>query len=107
AQVAALVAAACRQDMAMLGRALEDPLIEPVRAGLIPGFPAVKAAALQAGAIGSSIAGSGPSVFAFVVGGKKAAADVAGAMQEAFAAADVKSRSWIGAIAARGASVVE
>ena len=63
--VAALVAALYRGDLPLLGRSIDDRIIEPLRATLIPGFAAVKDAALDAGALGCSIAGSGPSVFAF------------------------------------------
>ena len=50
--VAALVAALASGDLALLGRSIQDRLVEPVRAPLIPGFHAVKDAALQAGALG-------------------------------------------------------
>ena len=63
--VAALVAALYRGDLPLLGRSIDDRIIEPLRATLIPGFGAVKNAAFGAGALGCSIAGSGPSVFAF------------------------------------------
>ena len=63
--VAALVAALYRGDLPLLGRSIDDRIIEPLRATLIPGFAEVKRAACGAGALGCSIAGSGPSVFAF------------------------------------------
>jgi homoserine kinase len=62
--LAALVAALYNGDLGLLGRSLQDVVAEPVRSVLIPGFAAVKAAALAAGALGCSISGSGPSVFA-------------------------------------------
>jgi homoserine kinase len=62
--VAALVAAIYRDDVALMGRALQDKVIEPVRAALIPGFYEAKSAALSTGALGCSISGSGPSLFA-------------------------------------------
>ena len=81
--VAALVAALYRGDLPLLGRSIDDRIIEPLRATLIPGFAAVKQAALDAGALGCSIAGSGPSVFAFA--DEDAAAQRIGAeMQAAF-----------------------
>jgi homoserine kinase len=64
AQVAAIVAAAATGDAALFGRALDDRLAEPVRAPLLPGFTAAKRAALDAGALGCSISGSGPTAFA-------------------------------------------
>jgi homoserine kinase len=64
ANVAAMVAAFYEEDLALLGRALTDQIAEPARAGLIPGFAEAKAAALDAGALGASISGAGPTTFA-------------------------------------------
>ena len=60
----AFVGALYRGDLQLVGRCISDQLVEPIRARLIPGFFAVKEAALAAGALGCSISGSGPSVFA-------------------------------------------
>jgi homoserine kinase len=76
AQVASLVAAAARDDVALFGRAIDDRIAEPARVGLLPGFAAAKRAALRAGALGCSISGSGPTLFA--VAGSRAAARRAG-----------------------------
>ncbi len=54
-----------RGDATMVRSGLRDTLVEPRRAPLIPGFAAVKQAALEAGAMGASISGAGPSVFAW------------------------------------------
>jgi homoserine kinase len=62
--VGGLVAGLCMADMGLIGRSLQDVVAEPVRAKLIPHFEAIKQAMLAAGALGSSISGSGPSVFA-------------------------------------------
>ena len=59
----ALVAALSTGDFALIARSLEDAIVEPVRKSLIPGFDEVKAACLDAGALGGGISGSGPSVF--------------------------------------------
>ena len=68
AQVAAMVAALAAGDYELLGRAIDDRIAEPARAGLLPGFAEAKAAALDAGALGSSISGSGPTAFALARG---------------------------------------
>src|SRR5215210_295288 len=81
--VAALVAALYRGDLPLLGRSIDDRIIEPLRATLIPGFAAVKQAAFDAGALGCSIAGSGPSVFAFA-DSDGAAQRIGAAMRTAF-----------------------
>src|SRR3546814_18242285 len=54
-----------RGDTALIWEGLHDVLVEPRRAPLIPGFTQVKAAALDHGALGASISGGGPSVFAW------------------------------------------
>lgn len=83
AQVAAMVAALASGDLALLGRALDDRIAEPVRAPLLPGFSEAKAAALAAGALGSSISGSGPTVFA-LADSQEAGERVASAMTAAY-----------------------
>lgn len=85
ANLGALVAGLFRDDPALVGRALEDRIAEPARASLVPGFPAAKAAALAAGALGATFSGSGPSTFAFCVG-EAAAQRVAVAMTAAYEA---------------------
>jgi homoserine kinase len=89
AQVAAIVAAAASGDLALLGRAIDDRIAEPARAPALPGFLAAKAAALEAGALGCSISGSGPTAFALV--GDEASGDrVARAMVEAYRGAGIE-----------------
>ncbi len=70
-------------DLRSLRAGLKDVLVEPRRAHLIPGFAAVKRAALDAGALGSSISGAGPSVFAWFEN-RSAAEAATRAMQGAF-----------------------
>jgi homoserine kinase len=83
ANLGALVAALFTDDRALLGRSLEDGVAEPKRAALVPGFYQVKAAALAAGALGCSLSGSGPSMFALAPSLETATA-VGQAMQAAF-----------------------
>ncbi len=66
--VGGLVAALFTDDYALLGRSLEDHIVEPIRSILIPGFADIKSGALKAGALGSGISGSGPSIFALSKG---------------------------------------
>lgn len=61
--IAGLVAGLLQSDYALIGRSLEDVLIEPVRSILIPGFDQVKVESKIAGALGGGISGSGPSIF--------------------------------------------
>ncbi len=62
--VAGVITALMKGDIELLGRSMHDPLVEPIRSMLIPGFDEAKQAALKAGVVASSISGSGPSIFA-------------------------------------------
>ena len=61
--IAGLVAGLMKSDYELIGRSLEDVIIEPVRSILIPGFDLIKSECKLAGAIGGGISGSGPSIF--------------------------------------------
>jgi homoserine kinase len=61
--IAGLVAGLCSGDYGLIGRSLEDVIIEPLRSILIPAFDKVKKRSLEAGALGGGISGSGPSIF--------------------------------------------
>jgi homoserine kinase len=105
AQVGALVAALAAGDYDLLGRAIDDRIAEPVRAGLLPGFREAKAAALDAGALGCSISGSGPSAFALVRG--TAVGDQVGkAMAEAYAASGLRSEVRVTRVDREGARLI-
>ena len=99
----ALVLAGCFQGDAALVRAgLRDVLVEPRRAPLIAGFAAAQRAAQVAGAMGASISGAGPSVFAWFEDRASAEA-AAGPVRAAFADAGHDSQSWVSSLAAPGA----
>lgn len=61
--IAGLVAGLIKSDYSLIGRSLEDVIIEPLRSVLIPGFADVKRRSVEAGALGGGISGSGPSIF--------------------------------------------
>jgi homoserine kinase len=86
AQVAGIVAACYSDDIDLLGRSIDDRIAEPARAGLLPGFDRAKLAALQAGALGVSISGAGPTLFA-VCDSEGLAGEVATAVCAAYDAA--------------------
>ena len=104
AHVAAMVAAFALDDYELLARSVDDRIAEPVRAGLLPGFAEVKAAALAAGALGSSISGSGPTVFA-LARGRESAERVARAMAEAYRAGGAGCRVRVSPVDRDGARV--
>ncbi|NTU57922.1 MAG: homoserine kinase [Chlorobiaceae bacterium] len=105
--VGALVSGLLMEDYDLIGRALVDVIAEPKRAPLIPGFYEVKQAALDSGALGCSIAGSGPSIFAFS-SSRQVAERVGNAMQEAFihSKANLQSDMWVSPICSQGARVI-
>lgn len=105
AYLAGFMAACLRGDFELLSRSLRDTLIEPQRRHLIPGFAAVQGAALAAGAAGCSIAGSGPSMFAWTANSESAAA-VRDAMLGAFTGAGIQADAWISPVAGEAARVV-
>jgi homoserine kinase len=96
AQVAAMVSAAHSGDLSLLGRAVDDRIAEPARAPLLEGFEEAKRAAMGAGALGCSISGSGPSVFA-LVSGEPAGARVAEAMRQAYEERGIACRTRLAA----------
>ena len=104
AQVAAIVAACASGDIALLGRAIDDRIAEPVRAPLLPGFAPAKRAALAAGAHGCSISGAGPTSFAFA-GNDADAERIAAAMQAAYRSANVDCTTRIVGVSPSGVQV--
>jgi homoserine kinase len=103
--LAGFVAGCCKGDTEQIGRCLQDVVIEPQRSALIPAFDAARAAALEAGALGMSISGSGPSVFAWCRQG--VAERVAASISAVFARARIDSQSWVSAIDAPGARIIK
>ena len=104
-RLALLLAGCACGDVALVRSGLRDVLIEPRRAPLVPGFAAVKAAALESGALGASLSGAGPSVFAWYEGAADAARG-AEAMQAAFAGAGLPSDLRVSPINGPAAAVI-
>ena len=106
ANLGAFVHAVHTSDFDLLSRSLEDTIAEPRRAPLVPGLALIKRAAADAGALGSSLSGSGPSIFA-LCRGDETAIRVAAAMTAA-----VKlhiggdPQTYISRISGQGARVV-
>jgi homoserine kinase len=106
ANLGAFVDALHRADFDLLARSLEDRIAEPRRASLVPGFADIKRAAVAAGALGCSLSGSGPSLFALCRG--QAVADrVAAAMMAAVTThIGTAPHSYVSPIVAEGARIV-
>jgi homoserine kinase len=105
AQVGAMVAALASSNYELLGRSIDDRITEPARAALLPGFPEAKTAALKAGALGCSISGSGPSVFA-LVRGRELGLAVGRAMEKAYESRGLTSNTRVVRVDEEGARLV-
>ena len=103
--IGGLISGFFTEDYRLISRSLKDWIIEPVRASLIPGFQDVKTAALEQGALGCSISGSGPTVFALADSHKKAE-QIGTEMQAAFTDNDLQSELWISKVNKDGAKII-
>src|SRR5690606_25230465 len=92
-------------DLQLIRESLEDVIIEPQRQVLIPGFQAVKQGAMSNGALGCSISGAGPTVFAWCE--EQHAERVRDAMVAGFTAQNMDSDAWISTLDAVGARIVD
>lgn len=97
ANLAAFIASLYKHDLSLLQKSLTDILIEPQRAQFVPGFYEIKAAALEAGALGVSFSGSGPSMFA-LARHKNEAEAILNAMQAQLKTQNIDSDGWISPI---------
>ncbi len=100
-RLAAFVAGCAANEHDLIRAGLDDVLVEPQRRYLLPALPAVKAAALQAGALGCSFSGSGPSIFAWCTEADHAAVEAA--MCAAFASEGQTAHAYHAPINSRGA----
>ena len=105
ANLAGFLAGCYTSDLPLIRESLLDVVIEPQRQVLIPGFVEVKQAALAAGALGCSISGAGPTVFAWAE--SEDAENVRSEMVAAFRKHGLETDSWVSAIDREGARVVD
>ncbi len=105
ANLAGFLTGCFTNDIQLIRESLEDVVIEPQRKVLIPGFQAVKDGAIQNGALGCSISGAGPTVFAWCEAPD--AEGIRDAMVRAFAAHGLGTDAWISTLEPVGARVVD
>ena len=103
--LAGFLAGLAANDHILIRDCLKDVIIEPQRAAAVPCFRAVKEAALQAGALGSSLSGSGPSIFALCT--TDVASRVRVAMEQATRDGGYDCQSWVSPLSAAGARIEE
>lgn len=104
--VGGLISGLYTADYDLIGRSMEDHIIEPIRSILIPGYDAVKAAAMDSGILGCGISGSGPSVFALSKGIHIAEA-AAQKMNEEFKKIGIESDIYVSKVNNEGPIVLE
>ncbi len=104
ANLAGFISGCYTNDLDMIRASLEDVVIEPQRQALIPGFPEVRRAAMEAGALGCSISGAGPTTFAWAR--ESDAASVRDAMRNQFQKQSIQVDQWIVQVESAGARVV-
>lgn len=104
ANLAGFISGCYTGDIDMIRASFEDVVIEPQRMALIPGFSGVRAGAMREGALGCSISGAGPSIFAWAF--ESDAARVLEAMRAALAAASVEADSFVVDIESPGARLL-
>ncbi len=105
ANLAGFISGCYTDDLDMLRESFDDVVIEPQRAALIPGFADVRRASLSAGAIGCSISGAGPTVFAWCL--ESHAHAVSEAMVQQFSQHGLKCDHWITQVEPTGARVID
>ena len=103
--IAGLVAGFMKNDLDLIGRSLEDVIIEPVRSILIPGFDEVKTNCKEAGALGGGISGSGPSIF-MLSKEEKTAKEVESAMKNVYDRIGIDYNTYVTTINKKGVEVV-
>lgn len=105
ANVGSLVHALHTNNYQLIKRSLHDAIVEPHRSKLIPFYNAVKSAALQSGALGTGISGSGPSIFSLCEG-LDAAKAVEKAIQEVYQTTDIQFDIYVSKINAQGMKIL-
>ena len=103
--IAGLVTGFMKNDFGLIGRSLEDVIIEPVRSILIPGFDEVKRKCKEAGALGGGISGSGPSVF-MLSKDESTAKEVELVMKEVYNRIGIEYNTYVTTINRKGVEIL-
>ena len=103
--VAGLVSGLFLNDLDLVGRSMKDVLVEPTRSILIPGFENLRALAMENGAVGFGISGSGPSVFALAKD-EQSARKITDAQQKHLKKLNINSNAYVSSVNAEGPRVL-
>jgi len=103
--VAGLVSGLFLNDIDLVGRSMKDVLVEPTRSILIPGFETLRELAMENGAVGFGISGSGPSVFALAKD-EETARKITNAQQKHLTKLNINSNAYVSSVNAEGPRVL-
>jgi homoserine kinase len=104
--IAGLVSGFLQNDYDLIGRSLEDVIIEPVRSILIPGFDDVKKSCREAGALGGGISGSGPSIF-MLSREASVAEKIAVIMQDIYKSLGIDYKTYVTTLNTKGVRIID
>ncbi|WP_313089958.1 homoserine kinase [Chryseobacterium flavum] len=104
--IAGLIAGIQKNDISLIGRSLNDVIIEPIRSILIPKFDDIKEMCLQLGALGGGISGSGPSIF-MLSEQKETAEKIAQIMKSVYDKIEIESFVYVSKINPAGIQIIE
>jgi len=104
--VGGLISGLYESDYDLIGRSMEDHIIEPIRSILIPGYPEVKKVALESGVLGCGISGSGPSVFSLSKG-RQTAEGASEKMNEEFKKIGIESDIYVSRVNNQGPIILD
>ena len=104
--IAGLVAGLMKSDYDLIGRSLEDIIIEPLRSILIPEFSTIKKRCIEAGALGGGISGSGPSIF-MLCKDEQTAKEVEAIMNEVYNRISLHHYTYVTSINQQGCTILE
>jgi homoserine kinase len=103
--IAGLVVGLMKADYGLISRSLHDVVAEPIRSVLIPGFDKIKSVAIEAGALGCGISGSGPTIFA-LSRTREIAQQVGQEIQNQFDQFNLSSDRFVSRINTEGAKII-
>jgi homoserine kinase len=104
--IAGLVSGLFLNDIDLIGRSMQDIIVEPTRSILIPDFYKLKEKALENGAVGFGISGSGPSVFAFARN-QETALTITEKIKQHLSSMNTASQTYVSAINASGPKILD
>jgi len=104
--IAGLMIGLTKPDFELIGRSLKDVIAEPIRSAFIPGFDKLRKVAIESGALGCGISGSGPTIFALSES-KESALQTGGSIQHEFFKHNLEADVYVSKVNQQGARIVD